>query len=788
MLTVAIGRASSLGLRDVLRQAAANRKALGKNRFETRPNLQLRRSSKSGGDLLERQDNLPSPFKPLTFDSHALLTTPPLPPVDHIRHPPRDGDFFAGFAPPTESLGEDFRPDGIPRSSSAPSVPLLAMERRKSDASEPSALPGDNSAVSGARPSSYHHNDDSFNNRGGVIFDGSEPREFTSSPRSSSSVQSQHQTIAASRRATVKARNLSDQIHTTPRHHRLHQVIPDASDLSSYLGPELSAALQKRMMESGSSSLSGAGGSGGEARLKGLSDKVSPRLELEVTSGGLGGSSIALGSRGKQKEHVTESEWSFEVPILEVMSQAIKGKMELLEVKEHYHLAEYGCHREIPNPILEESIKALSQQAHSRSQTSFTVVHQATPDFDTRILQANLASHPLSYQKSSSRSAPNVLTTFSFAAFASIALSAASVDFAVCSAGELTKLQGEIPPRPLYSFTSQAEEKEKHSGKDLVRFLEARSIEFRAGGILVLPFVARVGQEVDEHVRKQSFPPRASPCRLPASLPTSPHSSSFARGISTPLTEIRPTMFPHTQQHATTPPVPPSQPGGKSYVPDMFQRMSQALSPAVQRLVSLGEIRTHVAPTLVDVPYWPRTLESVKSVLDKNKDWEILRDAGEEAVEGHDQMNDSDVADMEIGVEMADISLSSSTFPTPREAESGEVIQYSKKEIMAWASEGVKIRRLCHPAWREFKSGRIDRGAYARRIAMYTHSVYEPHLKKVLRDKGRMDISHSENTIEEIFKILIEKCEAGALDSLSIDVGVIVLRRKPRGPLDDSPR
>ncbi|ODN76966.1 hypothetical protein L202_05529 [Cryptococcus amylolentus CBS 6039] len=340
MLTVAIGRASSLGLRDVLRQAAANRKALGKNRFETRPNLQLRRSSKSGGDLLERQDNLPSPFKPLTFDSHALLTTPPLPPVDHIRHPPRDGDFFAGFAPPTESLGEDFRPDGIPRSSSAPSVPLLAMERRKSDASEPSALPGDNSAVSGARPSSYHHNDDSFNNRGGVIFDGSEPREFTSSPRSSSSVQSQHQTIAASRRATVKARNLSDQIHTTPRHHRLHQVIPDASDLSSYLGPELSAALQKRMMESGSSSLSGAGGSGGEARLKGLSDKVSPRLELEVTSGGLGGSSIALGSRGKQKEHVTESEWSFEVPILEVMSQAIKGKMELLEVKEHYHLAE----------------------------------------------------------------------------------------------------------------------------------------------------------------------------------------------------------------------------------------------------------------------------------------------------------------------------------------------------------------------------------------------------------------------------------------------------------------
>ncbi|WVQ74382.1 hypothetical protein IAR50_003983 [Cryptococcus sp. DSM 104548] len=773
MLTVVIGRASSLGLRQVLIYETADRKASGKSRHCTRASLQLRRSSKAG-DNFERK-GMPSGYKPLSFDSRSLLITPPLPPVDHIQDPPRDGDFFAGFVPPSGRSGEDNKYDGIPRSSSAPHVPLLAMERRNSD----NILSADNpSAAASIRPSSYHHNS------------ASEPPTFDTSPESSSFVQNQHQAMPVSRRATtIKARNLSDNAQPSPHHHTLHQGMPDATELASYLGPDLSAALQNRLLESGGSSISGAGIVGGEARLRGLSDKVSSTPGLEAMGSGLRSSSLAVGSRGKRKENMTEWEWSFEVPVLGMMAQAVKRKLETLEVKEHYNLAEYGCHREIPSPILGEFIKALSQRVPAKTQEVFTVVHQAIPEFDTRILQANLASHPLSYRRTNSRSAPSVLTSFSFAAFADIAMSADSVDFAVCSAGEMTKLQGELPPRPLYSFTSQAEEKERHSGKDLARFLKARSTEFKVGGILVIPFVVRVGREKDEDTRRQSFPPKASPYRPPASLPTSPRGSSFGHGGFGPaLTEIRPSVFSRPQQHATTP-GGPTAPGGKRYIPDMFQRMSQALSPAIQRLVSLGEIRTHVAPTLVDVPYWPRTLESVKRVLHENDDWEVLLDGGKEAaVEA--EMGDGDVADMEIDEDMADISLlSSSASPTPHhhEAESEEFIQYSKEDIMAWTNEGVRIRRLCHPAWKEFRSGRIGRGAYARRIAMYTHSVYEPHLKKVLRNKGRMDISHSENTIEEIFKILIEKCEVGALDALCVDVGVMVLRRRPRESPGDSP-
>lgn len=54
-----------------------------------------------------------------------------------------------------------------------------------------------------------------------------------------------------------------------------------------------------------------------------------------------------------------------------------------------------------------------------------------------------------------------------------------------------------------------------------------------------------------------------------------------------------------------------------------------------------------------------------------------------------------------------------------------------------------------------------------------------------------MDIGQSETTVQELvgpiphgdanclqFKILVEKCELGALDALELDTGIVVLRRK----------
>ncbi|KAK6906901.1 hypothetical protein I203_100890 [Kwoniella mangroviensis CBS 8507] len=707
------------------------------NDLTARPNIQTRRSRTRTSSYLGPS----SPFssdsfaKPLTFDRKLLQSTPPLPPVDHLRDPPLEGDFFANYH--KSGLGARMTSNAVllhgvelelefdlPRSSSAPAIPLLAQrDRGLSDASAASAISADVLGVHSKITTQFPRDE--------------KPHEsilpsYVSSPKTISTANHSHglppTTSRFSTFSGARRLDLGEKLGS------LGQIVGDANELTSYLGEDLAAALKQRLQPEQS------------------------EMVKEI----------------KRKEEVlSEAEWSFDVPLAKALGDVVRGWVKGVEDKEHLQVVEYGCHKETPNAVLAETVRTLALRSvgPGRPKKVLTVTHQCSPDFDTRSLQANLSNHPQSYRKIKAIPSPLILTSYSFAGFAEPSLPPNSVDVALCT-NELSKLHGTIQPKPLYLFTSQAEEREQRSEKDLSGWLKLRAKEVRPGGILACSFAVRTAPSPEHNNNRRNDrpgnssgqegfvnPPRGSPGNYSMSLPTSPRTSNDEHVPNnmniTPMTEINNSPF------VPGPPLPsPPMTNGKTrkYRPDIWQAMSHALSPAIQRLVSLGEIKTQVAPLLVDVPYWPRTLESIQNTLSKTyNEWEPLTDhSSGEALGASEEMKRS-------------FSDDSDEF-RPNE--------YSPEEKKEWEDSGIKIFRLTHPAWIDYRKGKIDRSGYAKRIATYCRSVYEGHLKKVLRERGRMDISQCETTVQELFKVLVEKCELGALDALEIDVGIIVLRRK----------
>ncbi|KAK8861289.1 hypothetical protein IAR55_002108 [Kwoniella newhampshirensis] len=713
--------------------------------ISARPNIQTRRSSNNCGSSLTGSASMPFPnisgqgeLKQLAFDKKLLMSTPPLPLVEHLPVPPAHGEFFdraesheqgPSSVDPHDDLESDQHVE-ISWSSSAPAIPILAAQgRRLSNASVASAASID---VSLSPPRSTFDHRDSIT-RGRFVHESSEPiapspRQFERGRSPSPQAPSATGHTGLKRHVTISGRPL---MTSTNRPHSIEQLVGSSSDVAMYLGPELAATFKRRL----------------QSEQRGNS-KVSRRKE----------------------EAVSEAEWSFEVPLSEAMGEALKDYIDLLPERDQYQLAEYGCQKETPNPLLAETVKLLCLRSVgiSKPRRLIGVTHQCRMDLDTRHLQHNLSLDVKSYRKVKAMPSPTILTTFSFADFAEAALPPASTDIGIC-AGELSKLHGTVAPRSLYSFTSQAEERAQLADRDMKSWLEARAREIKPGGLLVYSFALRTTPAVELFDHDAALieagdwhSPAASPYHISMSLPTSPRTSDDdhpAKAATTPLTEISSSPF---GQGPPLPSPPITKGRMRRYRSDMWQAMSHALTPAIQRLVSLGEIRSHVAPMLVDVPCWPRTLPAVKSTLDKSLDWEVLIDRPPTGgVKTHDSSND--VESIGLGIK-AIIDNSDDV--------------YSVEEKNEWAQAGVRIHRLRHPAWKAFKGGKIDRATYARRVATYCHSVYEAHLRKVLREKGKMDISQSETTVQELFKILVEKCELGALDALQIDVGVVVLRRR----------
>ncbi|WVF66727.1 hypothetical protein IAT40_001469 [Kwoniella sp. CBS 6097] len=739
-LSTVIGRASindfhKTTVRAIKRKAPRDEDIEMDEQPAVRPNIQTRRSRARTSSI---QGPVTPPFqepvaqnelKPLAFDRKWMMSTPPLPPVDHMRDPPRGGDFFADYSQPNINVTsnavlfhgtEPIFDFDIPRSSSAPAVPLVGTrDRGFSDASA-----GSTASIDVPTMQAYPR----------YPMDGNAPRmveanmalPYVTSPERLPTTRAT-EAPGAGRFANFTGRRLDP----GEKLHSIGQLVGDPNELTMYLGEDLAATLRQRMQPDPSGT-----------------EKVAKRKE----------------------EVLNEAEWSFDIPLHKALGESVRGWLTGIPDQESYHIAEYGCVKETPSSVLAEAIRSLCIRSlgPGRPKKVVTVTHQCDADFDTRLLQANLASDPASYRKIKAIPSPLVLTSFSFADFAETALPPNSVDLAI-SAGELSKIHGIMPPKPVYMFSSRAEEREQRADKDFSGWLRIRAKEIKPGGVLACSFAIRTspaGEYPERNgtpkVEQVAQPPQASPYNYSASLPTSPRTSLDGHNTNTsttPMTEVNRSPFVSGQAL----PSPPATNGrARRYRPDIWQAMSHALSPAIQRLVSLGEIKTQVAPLLVDVPFWPRTLDSMQMTLSRLTEWDVLSDpsSAEAKMKGGEAMLRSSSEESEVMLHEY----------------AGDA--YSPEEKKEWADAGVRIVRLSHPAWRAFREGRIDRAAYARRIAMYCRSVYESHLKKVLRERGRMDISQCETTVQELFKVLVEKCELGALDALEIDVGIVVLRRK----------
>ncbi|OCF42510.1 hypothetical protein I317_03626 [Kwoniella heveanensis CBS 569] len=736
LLSIVIGRASvndfhRTTVRAIKRKAPRDEDIEMDEQPAVRPNIQTRRSRARTSSL---HGPVTPPFqepldqaelKPLAFDRKWLMSTPPLPPVDQMRDPPPRGEFFSDY-PPQPNMNvtsnavlfhgsEPIFDFDIPRSSSAPVVPVVGTrDRGFSDVSA-----GSTSSIDMPAMQAYPRYP--MEGRSDV------PLPYVASPERLPTIR------AAGPPGVGKFANFTGKrLDPGDRLHSIGQLVGDPNELTMYLGEDLAATFRERMRPESSGA-----------------DKIAKRKE----------------------EVLTEAEWSFDIPLNKALQESVRGWLTGIPERDSYHVAEYGCMKETPSTVLADAIRSLCIRSlgPGRPKKVVTVTHQCDADFDTRLLQANLASDPASYRKIKAIPSPLVLTSFSFAGFAETALPPSSVDLAI-SAGELSRLHGSLPPKPVYMFTSRAGEREQRADKDLNCWLKTRAREIKPGGLLACSFAIRTSPLADHPERhgtpkldQVTQPPQASPYNCSASLPASPRTSLDGHNTTntTPLTEINQTPFVVPGQALPSPPA--TVPGRtRRYRTDIWQAMSHALSPAIQRLVSLGEIKTQVAPLLVDVPFWPRTLDSMRMTLSRLTEWDVLSEpsASDAGIKGGEEMLRSSSEESQVVLHEY----------------AGEA--YSPEEKREWAEVGVKIVRLSHPAWRAFREGKIDRAAYARRIATYCRSVYEGHLKKVLRERGRMDISQCETTVQELFKVLVEKCELGALDALEIDVGILVLRRR----------
>jgi hypothetical protein len=162
-------------------------------------------------------------------------------------------------------------------------------------------------------------------------------------------------------------------------------------------------------------------------------------------------------------------------------------------------------------------------------------------------------------------------------------------------------------------------EREALADRNLNDWLRARAQEIKPGGVIAFHCPIRM-------VASPPHQPAQSPSATTAasaSFPPQPSSSSSIQGSpEMPLLALYDQQPPATPIPFLRANVPAEHPHRRTSRPGMWYH---AFLPAVQRLVSLGEIRPHVAPFLLDVPYWPRSLAGLAESIAKQLDWEVLR-------------------------------------------------------------------------------------------------------------------------------------------------------------------
>ncbi|KAL7419841.1 hypothetical protein Q5752_005757 [Cryptotrichosporon argae] len=157
---------------------------------------------------------------------------------------------------------------------------------------------------------------------------------------------------------------------------------------------------------------------------------------------------------------------------------------------------------------------------------------------------------------------------------------------------------------------------------------------------------------------------------------------------------------------------------------DIFDRLAGVVHMALQQMVGLGRLSAAVASAFRNGPGVSRRAADVRRVLAAAADeWEPL-------------------------------------------------LQHTDDE---WAPLGVEVSRIDHPAWRALLEHRIDEAEYARQVAQYVRYVHHDYLRDIIKQKG---VAIAQETIEEIFHIVTQRCEDGQLNALHMHVGVMLLRRR----------
>ena len=301
--------------------------------------------------------------------------------------------------------------------------------------------------------------------------------------------------------------------------------------------------------------------------------------------------------------------------------------------------------------------------------------------FDARALQRRLETETESYRRG--QAAPHVLTSFTFSPFGQVVFAPGTVDIGL-SSGELSKLHS-VPIGLAYHSTAarKAGYRETIAHDDLTKWLNARAREIKSGGYLACYFYVRRTLPAEDGTSYRSGRTTNAQQLRPAfgmtPPPRPPHAMSAPPTPPPGIVPGGPDAGPFTGPPLQSPPSVNGQPQKVRY--DLWQAMHQAVATALQPAVGLGEIGVQVAPRILDVPLWPRTLAESTRTLSMLTEWDIVRD---------------EVEDLDDGIPLS--------------------------ERIEWMRAGVRIHKLYHPAWTALCKGEIDRSTYSRRVAAFVRN------------------------------------------------------------------
>lgn len=180
---------------------------------------------------------------------------------------------------------------------------------------------------------------------------------------------------------------------------------------------------------------------------------------------------------------------------------------------------------------------------------------------------------------------------------------------------------------------------------ELRSFLDARSREFRTEGVLVLAFTMSNSRQP---YRKSSE----------SSSVASPSSSTFRNAKRTD--DNGSTPYPSNESYSKQRAGSVSE-SATAAGSDVWRQISSVLSVCVTRLVSIGSIRSAIAPLLTtSLPLWPRSSAELRRTLADAKvaaDWEVIQSHG---------LTDEDDASVPDDLGPFSVRLSSSPWASSR--------------------------------------------------------------------------------------------------------------------------